>query len=140
MTVWTRDIPDIDTKYARDISMPFQFDAECDLLMDEDQEVIDQSMNLITFIRSGVIRLFPTMGSGAMAAVFDQLDIYAETILDTSLRTAFEAQDPRVFLDKQFIFDETPDEGKVIIVVPYKIKVNGQLTATKLVIDRPGKP
>lgn len=138
MSRFTRDIPDVDTAYARDISMPFRFNEECDILMDEDQEVIDQALILITFIPAGLIRLFPEMGSGAHLVLFDQLDDESTIILDTALRNAFESLEPRVFLDREFIFDESPDQLKIITIVPYKIKVTGELSATRLVVPRPG--
>lgn len=137
MPVITSEVPDLDTAYARDISFPLQFTEDCDLYMDEDQEVIDQSLQLITFIPQGSFRLFFNMGSVIQLAVFDPLDEEATLILDTSLRNAFETLEPRVFLDKEFTFDESADELKLLVIVPYKIKVTGELAASKFVILRP---
>jgi len=137
MPVFTDDIPELDTKYARDISFPLRFNDDCDLLMDEDQEVIDQALQLITFIPQGSIRLTPQFGSAILLSVFDQLDDETELIIDTSLRNAFETLEPRVFIDKEFIFDQSADERKLIVVVPYRIKVTGDLSASRFVIDRP---
>lgn len=137
MAVYTPDIPELDTRYARDVSLPMQFDADCDLLLDEDQEVIEQSLQLLTFIPQGSFRLFPDLGSAAQLAVFDPLDEETTLIFDTSLRNAFETLEPRVFLDKEFTFDETADEQKLVVIVPYKIKVTGDLAASRFVIPRP---
>lgn len=137
MATYTENVLDVDTRYARDFSFPFQFNEDCDLLMDEDQEIIDQALQLITFIPQGSIRLFPEMGSSAQLAVFDPLDEETTLIFDTSLRNAFESLEPRVFLDKEFVFDESADEQKLVVIVPYKIKVNGDTTASRFVIDRP---
>lgn len=140
MPIFTDEIPDVDTRYARDISFPLRFGEDCDLLMDEDQEIIDQSLQLITMVPSSTIRLFPQFGSAVSSSVFDPLDEETELIIDTSMRTAFEALEPRVFLDREFTFDQTPDESKLIVIVPYSIKITGALAATKFVIDRPLNP
>lgn len=137
MPVFTKDIPEVDTAYARDISFPLRFGEECDLLMDEDQEVIDQAITLITFIPSGSIILFPQMGSAAQLILFDQLDETSQLIMDTALRNSLESLEPRIMLDKELVFDESADEKKLICLVPYRIKVNGELTAIRMVIDRP---
>lgn len=138
MAVYTDDIPDtLDTKYARDISFPLQFNEDGDLLMDENQEIIDQALQLITFIPQGSFRLNPAMGSTVRLAVFDLLDQETELIIDTSMRNAFETLEPRVFLDKEFTFDESADESKLVVIVPYKIKVTGELSASRFVIPRP---
>lgn len=138
MPVVTEQIPDgLDTKYARDLSFPLRFTEDCDVLMDENQEIIDQSLQLITFIPQGSFRLFPDLGSAAQLGVFDPLDEETTLIFDTSLRSAFETLEPRVFLDKEFTFDETPDESKLVVIVPYKIKVTGALSASRFVIPRP---
>lgn len=136
MPVRTSDIPDLDTAYARDLYFPLTFTDDCDLLMDEDVAVIDQSLQFITFIRQGTIRLFPEMGSYADRAVFDQLDEETELLIDSSLRSAFEALEPRVVLDKEFAFDETADEERIVVLVPYTIKVNGKLASSRFVIPR----
>ena len=65
MPVRTKDIPELDTTYARDVSFPIRFTEECDVLLDEDQEVIEQALQMITFILSGSIRLYPQFGSAA---------------------------------------------------------------------------
>jgi len=137
MPVRTKDIPELDTSYARDVSFPIRFTEECDVLLDEDQEVIEQALQMITFISSGSVRLYPQFGSAAHLVVFDQLDEGSSIILDTSLRTAFESLESRVILDKEFIVDESADELKFIVIVPYRIRVTGELAATRLVIDRP---
>lgn len=137
MPVFSDDIPADDQRYTRDISFPFRFNEDCDLLMDENEELIEQALNLITFIRSGTIRLFQSLGSSVALALFDQLDAETELIIDTSLRNAFETNEPRILIDKEMTFDQTPDERKLIVIVPYRIKITAKLAATKLVIDRP---
>lgn len=137
MPVLTSDVQSVDTKYARDISFPMQFTEDCDLYMDEDQDIIEQSLQLITFIPQGSFRLFPNLGSVAELAVFDPLDEETTLIFDTSLRNAFETLEPRVFLDKEFTFDESADESKLVVIIPYKIKVTGELAASRFIIPRP---
>jgi len=137
MTTWTDTIPAIDTHYARDVSFPIQFSSECDMLLDEDQEVVEQSLLLITFIPVGALRLFTVMGSSVTLAVFDQLDNAAVLTIDTTLRSAFDILEPRIQVDKQMIVDESPDNHFIVVIVPYAIKVNGQTDATRLTIPRP---
>ena len=125
-----------DTKWARDVSFPFQFLDDCDLVQDENEEVVDQALILITFTRNGVVLLTSNFGSALTSSVFDQLDDVTELEIDSTLRRAFETQEPRVFLDREFIFDETAGANKLIVLVPYRIVVTGKYTVARLVIPR----
>jgi phage baseplate assembly protein W len=130
-------VQDPDVKYARDVSFPLRFDEDCDLFLDENEAIIDQSIQLIAFTNKGNVILTEDFGSSINLSVFDPLDTETELIIDTSLRQAFEANEPRVFLDKEFVFDESADESTLIIMVPYRIKVNGKLAASRIITDRP---
>lgn len=127
----------VDANWARDVSFPFRFTEDCNLELDEDEAVVEQALNLISFIPKGTIILFSVMGSALEISVFDQLDEETELLIDTSMREAFEELEPRVFLDKEFVFDQSPDEQKIIVIVPYHIKVTGRLTANRFTIARP---
>ncbi len=137
MALFTDDITDPDVKYTRDLSFPMQYNEECDTLLDEDEEVIEQSLQLITFTNRGTVLLFDGFGSTIQPSVFDPLDDTTQLAIDTSMRTSFEINEERVFIDKEFSFDETPDENKLVIIIPYKIKVTGRLTASRFIIPRP---
>ena len=123
-------------EWARDIALPFRFDADCDLVQETDHEVVDHALNIIAFTPNGTVILFNEMGCALEASVFEMMDEETRLIIDTSLRTAFESQEPRIYLDKEMVFDESPDEKTLFIIVPYKIKVNGELTATKFIVPR----
>lgn len=138
MSVFTRDIPITgDTRYARDIAFPFQFNEDCDLRMDEDNEVIEQALQLLTFIKKGSVRLHGTIGSEIKLALFDTLDEETELIIDASLRAAFEENERRIILDKEFVFDQSADESTLFVIVPYRVVITGLSTATKLIVERP---
>lgn len=122
--------------FAADVGVPFRFSEDCDLYVDEDEAIIDQALNLITFTPQGTVPLASTFGSQAELSVFDQLDSSTELILDTSLRNAFESQEPRAVLDKEFKFDESADQKKLVVIVPYRVSVTGKLFATRLVIGK----
>ena len=127
----------IDPKWARDIGFPFRFTEDCNLVLDEDEAIIDQALQLITFVKKGTVILFNVFGSAVEVSVFDPLDDATELVIDTSLRLAFEELEPRVFLEREFTFDQTADELKLIIIAPYKIKVTGKLTSSRFIVDRP---
>ena len=126
-----------DTKYARDISLPFRFDEDCDLAVDEDEAIIDQSVHVIAFTKKGSVILTESLGSSLEFSVFDPLSSESELVIDTSLRQAFELNEPRVFLDKEFTFDESADESTLFVLIPYRIKITGKLSASRIVIPRP---
>lgn len=126
-----------DPKYARDVSLPFRFTEDADIWLDEDQEVLDQALNLIAFTPQGTIPLAYELGTFLLFSVFDPLDPPTRLAIDTSLRKAFERLEPRVVLNDQFIFDETPDENKLIVIVPYHVAATGLRTVARFVISRP---
>jgi phage baseplate assembly protein W len=127
----------IDENYARDISWPLRFDEDCDLAVDEDREVIDQALHLLAFIRRGEVPLTETFGSALEDSIFDFLDDATELAIDSSLRRAYEANEPRVFLDREFLFDESPDERKLVIIIPFRIVVTGEAATSRIVVSRP---
>jgi len=126
-----------DSTFARDISFPLRFDSECNLATDEDEEVVEQALNLITFLPQGTLPLFPDMGSTAVLTVFDPLDAGSKLSLDTSIRMAVSRLEPRVVLDKEFTIEESADELKIIAIIPYRIIVNNKSGAVRLTIPRP---
>ncbi len=126
-----------EARYARDVGYPFRFDADCDLALDEDENVIDQALILITFTPAGSVILFLELGCDIDFSVFDPLEPATQLAIDTSLRMAFEKLEPRVFLDREFIFDEIPDANELLVVVPYMIKNTNQMWNTRLTIPRP---
>jgi phage baseplate assembly protein W len=123
--------------YARDVSFPMRFDEDCDLFMDEDELLIDQSLQIIAFLPNGTVILFRDMGSGVEASVFDPSDRLTELVIDTSLRTAIESLEKRVTLDRDFVFDSTPDELKVVVAVPFRVAATGKLFTSRIVIAKP---
>lgn len=127
----------IDDKYTRDVSFPLRFDEDADLALDEDEAVIEQALQIIAFTPRGSVILTETLGSNMQLDVFEQLDEATELSIDSSLRRAFEENEPRVFLDREFQFDESPDEHKLIVIAPYTIIVTGQLAVSRFIIQRP---
>ena len=75
-----------DPRYARDIAYPFRFTEDCDLGLDENEQVIEQSLILILFIIRGSIVLFRVFGSSVIHSVFDPMDESGALALDTSIR------------------------------------------------------
>lgn len=137
MPVLTRDLGQVDTSYARDISFPLRFNEDCDLFLDEDQEVVEQAINLAVFVSAGSIRLYPKFGSSINLSLFENFSQELQLILDTSIRSAIEGLEPRLVLDKEFVFDVSADEKRIICIIPYRLVTTGEISATRLVIDRP---
>ncbi|MCG8436003.1 MAG: hypothetical protein MJA83_18440 [Gammaproteobacteria bacterium] len=134
--ILTDDIPDDDQAFARNISYPMRFTQDADLFLDENEEVIDQSLFIIVFTRSGFFLLTPELGNQIEANVFDPLDSESTLQMDTSLRNGIEANDPRVFIDREFEFDETTDSLGVTILIPYTIVLTGESVASKFIVPR----
>ena len=90
-----------DPRYARDITFPLRFDADCDLGMDENEKVIEHSLIMIIFTRKGSMILFRRFGSDIESTLFDLMDPddAATLALDTSLRVGIDEFEDRVFLD-----------------------------------------
>lgn len=127
-----------DPRYARDISFPFRYDENCDLALDENEQVIDQSVYILVFSRRGGIVLYREFGSEVELSVFDQLDDVLELELDTSIREAISRFEGRVLLDKELTFDELADSSKIQVVLPITIKNTGQQYYARLNLPRPG--
>lgn len=123
--------------YARNVSLPLRFDASADLALDTDEELIDQAIQLVVFTLTGSFPLFTDFGSTTIANVFDPLDNATQLQFDNSIRNGLTNHEPRVFLDKEFIFDERRDQNELIVIVPFKIKVTGRLAASRVIIPRP---
>lgn len=126
----------IDTTYARDVALPLKFDEDCNLTLDENEAIIDQAIHIIAFTRAGAIPLFITMGSEAQLGLFEPNDETTQLAIDSSLRIAFEQNESRVYLDREFVFDETADGTSLMIIIPYTIIVNGKLVTSRFIVPR----
>ncbi len=125
------------SRYARDISLPFRFDSDCDLAVDEDEDVLEQAIILIAFTPTGTIILDVNFGTDFTISVFDPLDEETQLQIDTSLRMSIEEHEPRIFFDKEFIFDELADSNELLVIVPFVIKNTNQRWSSRLTIPRP---
>ena len=134
--ILTKDIPDDDQAFARNISFPFRYTDDADLFIDENEEVVDQSLFIIVFTREGTFLLTPDLGTKIEASAFDPLDAESNLQMDTSLRNGIERNDPRVFIDREFTFDEVAQNNSVVITIPYTIVVTGKAIASRFVVPR----
>lgn len=127
-----------DPRYARDISYPFRYDADCDVALDENEQVIEQSLILIVFTQTGTVVLFREFGCDVEESVFDQLDDAMELAMDTSIRLGIENFEDRVILDRNPIFDEYADSNRVLVILPITLANTGQQLSVKIPYPRPG--
>jgi phage baseplate assembly protein W len=122
-----------DRLYARDISFPMTFTEDCDLFIDENEQIINQALVLIVRTPKGTSVLFGDFGTDLMISLFDPNDDETQLLIDTSLRNSIELLEPRIFLDKDFVFDESTDGSKIIVLIPYKIIITGQSLVSRFI-------
>ncbi len=118
--------------YATDIAFPFRFTEDCDLQQDIDSQLINQSVMIIGMTPTGTVPLDRYLGNEAANLVFDPLDDETMLAVDTSLRNAFARNESRIYLDKEFTFDEDTSGSKVIVTIPYRIVITNELMTTRL--------
>lgn len=125
---------DVDTRYCVDIANPFQWTEDGDLLLQVDHDVIEQSINLILFFAFRAFLMQPTFGSDFLMMVFDPLDQLSQIQMDTAIRKALTAQEPRIVLAKSLVFKDNPEDSERIILVPHVVKVTGAQAQTEVVV------
>lgn len=121
-----------DDNYAVDVGLPFRFTEDCDILLDVDDAIIQQALDLITFTPAASLLLFPEMGSEITTSVFDPLDPVSNILIDNSIRKAMQKLEPRIVLDKKFIFTDDPDNNKKSVLVPGRVVPTNRPATLKL--------
>ena len=122
--------------FAKNIAFPLQFTDDGDLVLEEDESVINQSLALVALSSKGSIPLFPDFGSEFLNNVFEPFSQAANIVMDTALRNSLEQQEPRIVIDRQILFDEKANSSTLVIVIPYRVKPTGKLASSRLVVDR----
>lgn len=125
-----------DPVYTVDVAMPFQFTEDCNIALDVNERLVDQGVKLAVQVMQGSIPLFSSFGSQVPASIFDPLDDETELVIDSSIRNSINNNEPRAYLDQSILFDQSADESRLVITIPYRIVITGELTATKLTLRK----
>lgn len=106
----------INSAYLVGIAFPLQFDRGSDIVLNVDESVLNDDIQLATFIRPYGIPLYP-LGVGAEEFVFDPLDDVLETELEVHISDGLSESVDGIVVEGSFSFKE--DENTLEVVVPY---------------------